>query len=61
MKKQDLTAEQKRVINKINLMKKYYQEIEEIEPIEKDIQAIDFRDFTEQEEIDFQKEIKKIA
>jgi hypothetical protein len=61
MKKQELTAEQKSIINKINLMKKYYQEIEEIQPIEKDIQAIDFRDFTEQEEIDFQKEIKKIA
>jgi hypothetical protein len=59
MKKQELTAEQKKVINKINLMRKLYQEIEQVEPVE--FQAFDFRDFSPEEEIDFQKEIKKIA
>jgi hypothetical protein len=59
MKKQELTPQQKLVIAKINAMKKYYQEIEEVGPVKSE--SVDFRDFKEEEEIDFKKELQKIA
>ena len=63
MKKQELTPKQKFLLAKVKAMKKFYEEIEEKEQMEKNNEYFtDFKDsFSVEEEINIEKELKKIC